>query len=352
MHSLFDTGARPRSLRRGLIALSLLAAGLATTPALAGGDGDNDGGPTVSTVDGPVRGFTKNGVNVFLGIPYAAPPVGKLRWQPPAPPAHHGLLDATQYASSCEVTELQAFGAPAHMSEDCLYVNVFTKKTGRQGKGLPVIVWIYGGGNVEGESNDYDGTKLATGGPLGTPTVVVTFNYRLGLFGFLSEQHLNAEGHLWGNYGILDQQAALRWVQRNIAQFGGDPTRVALGGQSAGAVDTGANVLSPLSSQLFNRAIYQSSLPAFTSLPTAANALSRGNAFAATVGCSTSACLRGLSAARILQIQGQPREMRSILRSSRHTRLARLWMEPLFRTSRKRPSRPGNSIICPLWQVR
>ena len=127
----------------------------------------------------------------------------------------------------------------------------------------PVLVWIHGGGNVDGETNDYDASKHATGGPLGTPTVVVTINYRLGLFGFLSEAHLNAENGNgnWGNYGILDQQAALRWVKANIAAFGGDPTRVALGGQSAGAQDTGANVLSPGAAGLFNRAIYQSSPP-------------------------------------------------------------------------------------------
>ncbi|HVZ04553.1 carboxylesterase/lipase family protein [Hyphomicrobium sp.] len=302
MESVGGSRARRRSLRRNLLVFSSMLAGLASIPALAAAGND---GPVVNTIEGRVRGFTSNGVNQFLGIPYAAPPVGKLRWQPPQPVKKwKGKLDATHYGDSCEVTELQSFGGPASMSEDCLYINVFTTKTGRHGKGLPVIVWIYGGGNVEGESNDYDGSKLATGGPLGKPTVVVTFNYRLGLFGFLSEQHLNAEGHLWGNYGILDQQAALRWVQRNIAQFGGDPTRVTLGGQSAGAVDTGANVLSPLATGLFNRAIYQSSLPAFTSLTTAASALAKGNAFAAAVGCSNAKCLRGLSAARILQIQG------------------------------------------------
>jgi para-nitrobenzyl esterase len=291
---------------RKLALCAALLAGLGISAPTLAHNSDNDRGPTVNTSDGPVRGFTKNGVNVFLGIPYAAPPVGKLRWRPPAPAARHGLLDATQYADSCEVTELQSFGGPKSMSEDCLYINVFTSNVhgGSHGKGFPVIVWIYGGGNVEGESNDYDGTKLATGGPLGTPTVVVTFNYRLGLFGYLSEQHLNAEGHPWGNYGILDQQAALRWVQRNIRAFGGDPTRVALGGQSAGGVDTGANVLSPGSAGLFNRAIYQSSLPAFSGLPTAATALARGNAFAAAVACSSADCLRKLSAARILQIQG------------------------------------------------
>jgi para-nitrobenzyl esterase len=200
------------------------------------------------------------------------------------------------------VTEQQSFGGPQSTSEDCLYLNIFT--TGNKGAAKPVIVWIYGGGNVEGEANDYDGSKQATGGPLGTPTVVVTFGYRLGLFGFLSQTNLNAEGHPWGNYGILDQQAALSWVKANIAAFGGDPTRVALGGQSAGAVDVGANQISPGAAGLFNRAIYESSLPAFSGLPTAATALTRGNAFAAAVDCSTSACLRSLSAAQILELQG------------------------------------------------
>lgn len=301
MHRLVNSIARPTSWRQ-----RVLVSTLGTMAALAPFVAFADNGPKVKTIEGSVEGFTKDGVSVFLGIPYAAPPVGKLRWQPPAPVAHYGHLDATQYAPSCEVTESQSFGGPVRESEDCLYLNVFTTNphASNHGKGMPVIVWLPGGGNVEGESTDYDGSKLATGGALGTPTVVVTINYRLGLFGFLSEQHLNAEGHVWGNYGILDQQAALRWVQRNIAQFGGDPDRVALGGQSAGAVDTGANVLSPAAYGLFNRAIFQSSLPAFTGLPTAATALARGNAFAAAVGCSSSACLRGLSTARILQIQG------------------------------------------------
>jgi para-nitrobenzyl esterase len=270
-------------------------------------------GPTVSTGDGPVKGFVNSsGVNEFLGIPYAAPPVGALRWMPPAPPAKHSLLDATQFANTCpQVTELGAFAGPSSTTEDCLYLNVFTPSL--KGKNA-VLVWIHGGGNVDGESNDYDASKLATGGPLGTPTVVVTMNYRMGLFGFLSESHLNAEGHLWGNYGILDQQAVLRWVQANIAAFGGDPTRVAMGGQSAGASDTQANMVSPLAAGLFSRAIPESSpsadflvaSPVAPSLSSAQTALLRGNAFAGVAGCSSSACLRGLSAARILQLQGTP----------------------------------------------
>ena len=265
------------------------------------GNGNGGGGPTVSTADGPVRGFVNSsGVNVFLGIPYAAPPVGNLRWMPPAPPAKHALLDATEFANSCpQVTELGAFAGPSSTTEDCLYLNVFTTGSGPK---KPVLVWIHGGGNIDGETGDYDASKLATGGPSGSPTVVVTINYRLGLLGFFSETHVGTHG----NYGLLDQQAALRWVQANIANFGGDPTKVALGGQSAGAVDTGANQLSPSAAGLFNRAIYQSSPGFFSSLPTASNALANGNAFAAAAGCSNAACLRSLSVARILQLQGTP----------------------------------------------
>jgi para-nitrobenzyl esterase len=279
--------------------------------AQAGGENDRHHrykrGPIVQTSDGPVRGFVKEGVRTFLGIPYAAPPVGDLRWMPPEPPAPHGLLDATEFGNTCpQVTTLGAFAGPANTTEDCLFLNVYT--TNLRGS-KPVIVWIHGGGNVTGETNDYDGSKLATGGPNGTRTVVVTLNYRMGLFGFLSQDALNSEGHPWGNYGILDVQAALRWVQDNIAAFGGDPNNVTLGGQSAGASDTSANLISPLAAGLFHRAILQSS-PTSSFLATtagsAATALQRGNAFAEAAGCSDADCLRGLSAERILQLQGTP----------------------------------------------
>jgi para-nitrobenzyl esterase len=221
---------------------------------------------------------------------------------PPAPPKKHALLDTTEYANTCpQVTELGAFAGPTSTTEDCLYLNVFTTGTSTK---KPVLVWIHGGGNVDGETNDYDGSKLATGGPLGTPIVVVTINYRLGLFGFFSNPIINAEGHPWGNYGILDQQAALGWVKANIAAFGGDPNNVTLGGQSAGARDTTANLMSPFSEGLFHRAILQS-YPE-TSWVTAAQMLTRGINFNTAANCSTAACLRGLSAERILQLQGTP----------------------------------------------
>ncbi|HVJ55380.1 MAG TPA: carboxylesterase family protein [Aliidongia sp.] len=270
------------------------------------------GGPEVNTVEGPVRGSFVNGVYEFKGIPYAAPPVGDLRWQPPQPVERwRGVLDATSFENTCpQVTTLGVFAGPASVTEDCLYLNVFTTKLGnghRPQAGLPVLVWIHGGGNVDGESNDYDGSKLATGGPAGTPTVVVTLNYRLGLFGFLAHPALDAEGHNFANYGIMDIQAVLRWVQRNAAAFGGNPDLVALGGQSAGAQDTGANMISPLSVGLFNRAIYESS--PLSSLPPLSTGVTNGGKFAQAAGCpgtdaSAAACLRSLSAAQILQLQG------------------------------------------------
>ncbi len=291
-----------------VLSIVLLLAGSALAgPAAA----DDEDGPIVSTSNGPVRGFVSNGVYEFLGIPYAAPPVGRLRWMPPQPAAHWDEpRNATRFGNTCaQVTELGVFAGPPNTNEDCLYLNVFTTKLGRGGTAHPVLVWIHGGGNVDGESNDYDGSKLATGGPLGTPTVVVIINYRLNLFGFLAHPALDSEGHLFANYGILDQQAALRWVQRNIAAFGGDPTRVALGGQSAGAQDTGVNQISPLAAGLFNRAIYESS--PLSSLAPLSIGLARGTAFAEAAGCkgtdaAAAACLRALPAAEILQLVGTP----------------------------------------------
>lgn len=307
-HSMVPVSRPPRkSVKRALLLGSCLVAGmLSNSSAMAWGE-DDDEGPVIRTVEGPVRGFTHNGVHVFLGIPYAAAPVGDLRWMPPQPSkSWDHPLNATHFRDTCaQVTELGAFAGPSSTSEDCLYLNIFTTGgAGHQRELKPVLVWIHGGGNVDGESNDYDASKLATGGPDGHPTVVVTINYRLGLFGFFSNSIINSEGHLWGNYGILDQQAALRWVRANIAAFGGDPNRVTLGGQSAGARDTTANLLSPFAKGLFQRAILES-YPEI-SWVTAAQMLPRGDAFATAAGCSDAACLRSLSTARILQLQGTP----------------------------------------------
>jgi para-nitrobenzyl esterase len=308
---------RNTAFATSLLLSPVLAAGLASAPAAADENSSAQGGPVVRTAEGPVRGIvttessTGRTVYEFLGIRYAAPPVADLRWLPPQPVAHWSApLDATKFGNTCpQATTLGVFAGPASITEDCLFLNVFTTRIGKGGRGgLPVFVWIHGGGNVDGESSDYDGSKLATGGPLGTPTVVVTLNYRLNLFGFVSTPSLDAEGHLHSNYGILDQQAVLRWVQRNAAAFGGDPTRVLLGGQSAGAQDTGLNQLSPLARGLFNRALYESA--PLSSVTPYSIGLADGTAFAVAAGCgsgsdaATSACLRALSTSQILQLQG------------------------------------------------
>jgi len=294
---------RPAATVAAACGLSLLA-----LPATAGADAAK---PLVQTSDGPVRGFVEHGTNTFLGIPYAAAPVGDLRWRPPRHhAAWHRPLRATAFGPSCpQVTTLGVFAGPTSINEDCLYLNVFTSGGDRSRSARkPVLVWIHGGGNVDGSSSDYDGSKLARAGRYGGKnTVVVTVNYRLGLLGFLAHPALDREGHAFGNYGTMDIQAALRWVQHNIARFGGDRNNVTLGGQSAGASETGANLISPLSAGLFHRAILQSN---FTSTyPPLSVGLNRGNGFAQAAGCpgngsSAAACLRKLSVQRVLQLQG------------------------------------------------
>lgn len=268
--------------------------------------------PIVETVEGPVRGFFREGVYEFLGVPYAAPPVGALRWMPPAP----GIpwtdpRDATQFGHHCpQIMELGSFAGPPSVSEDCLYLNVFTTQLNRGSAPAAVLIWIHGGGNFDGESDDYDASKLATGGPFGIPTVVVTLNYRLGLFGFLAHPALDVTGRPFANYGIMDIQAAMRWVKRNIGAFGGDPTRVALAGQSAGAINTAINLMSPLAKGLFNRVILQSG-PEYGmegTIPLSVG-LAAGVAFAEAAGCpgddsQAATCLRKLSVSRILQLEG------------------------------------------------
>ena len=301
-------GKTPRQFLR-LLPVVILAA--VTTAAVADNRGhDSDRGrdkapltQLVLTSEGRVRGFEKDGVRQFLGIPYAAPPVGALRWQPPqAHQQRRQPLRALSYGPTCaQINTLGVFAAPSD-SEDCLYLNVFApeakKGHGHRSSALPVMVWIHGGGNFDGESNDYDGSKLARDG-----TVVVTINYRLNLFGFLAHPALDAEGHPAANYGIMDQQFALQWVRRNIRAFGGNPDNVTIFGESAGGQDTLAHLVSPASAGLFHRGIIESGAYSLLSgLPTLAAAEATGQAFATAAGCSnqTAACLRSLSVQDIL----------------------------------------------------
>jgi para-nitrobenzyl esterase len=260
--------------------------------------------PIVQASAGPMQGLNNHGVYEYLGIPYAQPPVGDLRWQPPQPyPQWTETRQATHFGLTCaQITTLGLFAGPEDSNEDCLYLNIFTPKQARNKK-LAVLVWIHGGGNFDGESNDYDASKLASKGNL----VVVTLNYRLGLLGWLANPALDNEGHPFGNYGLIDQQLALKWVQKNIASFGGDPKRVALGGQSAGSIDAAANVVSPLAAGLFHRAIFESVLLDAIALSTGEKL---GTAFSIAAGCGSgsgpdvAACLRRLPVETILKLQG------------------------------------------------
>lgn len=255
----------------------------------------------VQTQDGPIRGSVSEGVRRFLGIPFAAPPVGDLRWRPPQQPTKwNNPKDTVKFGNACPQTEPLAGFAAKSDTEDCLYLNVFAPK--ETNKDLrPVMVWIYGGGYYAGQSNDYDGGKLVRQGDV----VVVTINYRLNVFGFLAVPALDNEGHMFSNYGIMDQQFALKWVQKNIAAFGGDPNNVTIFGESSGGRAVWDHMISPLSKGLFHRAISHSgSMDGQYDL---AAIEKKGVAFAKAVGCvnATASCLRGLSVQEIQSKAGK-----------------------------------------------
>jgi para-nitrobenzyl esterase len=257
------------------------------------------GAPVVRTTAGAVRGISAHAMQAFLGIPYAAPPVGALRWEPPqAPPSWSQTRDATGFANHCP-QNASPFGFRS-VSEDCLYLNVFAPGAAKAGAKLPVMVWIHGGGFTDGESDDYDPDRLVAHG-----VVVVTLNYRLGYLGFLATTGLDSEPHTHVNYGLLDQQAALAWTHANIASFGGDPAHVTLFGQSAGGESVFAQLLSPGSAGLFNRALIDSGAYGILSLPTLAAAQTSGNAIAAALGCAPTdtVCLRSATVPQILALE-------------------------------------------------
>jgi para-nitrobenzyl esterase len=221
--------------------------------------------PTVQISDGLISGVHEEGINIFKGIPYAAAPVGKLRWKAPQPVKNwSGVLKCDQFGASA----MQRTPAPyqmwteefippaAPLSEDCLYLNVWAPIPAPSEK-LPVIVWIHGGGFVVGSGSCpiYDGLALAK-----KKVIFVTINYRLGVFGFLAHPELSMESgdNTSGNYGLLDQIAALKWVKKNIRAFGGDPNNITIAGQSAGSTSVQALILSPLARGLFQKAIAQS----------------------------------------------------------------------------------------------
>ncbi len=203
---------------------------------------------SVETESGLVRGSSEPGVRAFLGIPYAAPPVGPLRWRPPQPAARwEGVRTAEEFGAACPQT-----GAAEPMTEDCLTLNIWTPDAVSESPGLPVMVWIHGGGFRAGSGSDRvsHGDHLARDG-----VVLVTLNYRLGSLGFLGHPLLETTDEPWANYGLLDMVAALGWVKRNIAAFGGDPSRVTIFGESAGGMAVHLLMVVPQAEGLFHRAI-------------------------------------------------------------------------------------------------
>lgn len=276
--------------------------------------------PVVQTESGKVQGIATESatVTVFKGIPYAAPPVGDLRWKEPQPPLPwEGIRDASEFCASCIQNQIythlpngpwsEEFMVQNDISEDCLFLNIWTPAK-KQNDNLAVLVYIHGGAYNEGSGaiDVYDGEELAKKG-----IIVLTINYRLGPFGFLAHPELTAESpnHASGNYGILDQVAALRWIRDNIGAFGGDPSRVTIAGQSAGAGSVRLLIASPLATGLFNGAITESgsSYTGSGNVTSLSDAEASGLKFSESKGASSLAELRALSADEIMAREpGQP----------------------------------------------
>jgi len=287
--------------------------------------------PIARFADGAAVGAVKDGVETFLGLPYAAPPVGELRWRAPRPPKPRaGFRQATAFAPACAQT---ADWITEHKSEDCLYLNIWAPADRRTAR-LPVMVWIHGGGffGGSGAQSLYDGARLTRRG-----VILVTLNYRLGIFGFFAHPELTARDHVTGNQGLLDQIAALRWIRRNIRAVGGAPDRVTIMGESAGSESVAILVSSPLAAGLFQRAIAESGndgsplTPAETAdfSPKAAEAT--GLALGQRLGRPSLDALRKLSSDELLRQPWSPLpdvdgvviggDMKAIYRSGRANRV-------------------------------
>lgn len=261
--------------------------------------------------EGRLAGKTlKSGVTVFKGVPYASPPLGNLRWKAPEPMANwNGIRPAFDFGPRpMQKSNIMYEFRSKKISEDCLYLNIWSSSLASSSL-KPVYVFIHGGSFVRGDGSQpaYDGESMASEG-----IVYVSINYRLGVFGFMAHPELSKEsGHGSGNYGLLDQVAALKWIKKNIASFGGDPNSITIGGESVGAQSVTAHMVSPLSKQLFNRVIAESG--SIVDNRTVINSLARSESLGTEVSEAAKTndivALRSLSAAKLLKIasKGNPR---------------------------------------------
>jgi para-nitrobenzyl esterase len=288
-----------------LYSLALLTS---LTMSSASADGTSSDSPTVQTSNGFVEGALEDDLRVFKGIPFAQPPVGKLRWREPQPPKNwRGKRQAKKFAAKCMQRALfsdMVFRSNG-MSEDCLYLNVWAPATGASER-LPVLVYFYGGGFRAGDGSEprYDGANMARKG-----IVALTVNYRLDVFGMLAHPELTKESphRASGNYTLLDQHAALKWVQQNIAAFGGDPKRVTIAGESAGSAAVSAQMASPLSRDLIAGAIGESGamVASRRGSTTLAEAEQNGLKYAEGLGATSLKQLRAMPAEKLIELAGR-----------------------------------------------
>jgi len=298
------SAGRNRRMRRrragiGLLTSILVVSAVAVTDATADS-------PTrvIETTSGPVRGVSDSVVNKFQGVRYANSTAGANRWTPPTAPARsHPVFDATTPDSPCP-QQVNQFSPPPPFSEDCLFLNVITPVDSGDHDGLPVWIFIHGGALVNGTGAAFDPSVLVSTYKI----IVVTINYRLGALGWLADPALDGNG-IAGNYGLMDQQLAFKWVRDNIEHFGGNPNRVTIGGESAGGLSTSSNLASPAAMGLFHAAIIESgAYMLYTVRPVAAQE-DLGVAFATGVGCTgtnpqIADCLRNAPVAALLAAQG------------------------------------------------
>jgi para-nitrobenzyl esterase len=285
---------KDRAMRRSLLGFGVAAAACGALAAAA---------DTVKVDGGSIAGVMSGGVRAFKGVPFAAPPAGDLRWKPPQPVVPwSGVKQADTFAPRCVQTPSPPGSVyvmePGQQSEDCLYLNVWT--AGRAGDRRPVMVWIHGGAWTRGASSIgvYDGAALAAKG-----VVVVTTTYRLGPLGFLAHPELTAESpqRASGNYAVLDHIAALQWVKKNIASFGGDPGNVTIFGESSGSSSVNAVQATPLAKGLFHRAIGESGAQ-FARTARLADAEREGVALATAVGADSLKALRAVPAEKLVAV--------------------------------------------------